>query len=250
MDEPFTLEALEAYGVRQALVEGALAGRPAEPRLLAAGGLPHGAAGRELLADEAAAVQGLLQRLGAWRELPPQTVELELQVGTSMLRGALTGVRGGALREFSVSGEATAPALLAFWIRHLAACAGGVAQQPSELLDLDDTWRLPVLPHELAARRLQELLQLREEGLRAPLPLFPRAALAWARKLHAGKDEETADAAAQNAFTGGPWSRGDLADPHVARIYPDAEAALGEQFRQLAGRVCAPLVEALAEGGS
>jgi exodeoxyribonuclease V gamma subunit len=123
----------------------------------------------------------------------------------------------------------------------------GAVSEPSELHDAKKAHRLVLLSPEDAHARLADLVALYDEGLRRPLPLFGKAALAWVSALHKDGDEEAAMQAARKIFLDGFDRDGECRDVHIARAFPDPEAALDEEFQALAARVYGWLVDVLAE---
>jgi len=137
---------------------------------------------------------------------------------------------------------------VAFWVRHLIACAAGLVSAPSECVNRKAKARLPVIAPDLAMAHLHELAAIRSEGLCEPLPLFPKAA--FVRTQLVEEDAAKARSAALAVFLPG-WgdSPGECDDDYVSRVFPDAEQALDSRFEALSERVFRPLVAALAEGG-
>jgi exodeoxyribonuclease V gamma subunit len=250
--EPIELDHLQLHALKRELAEAALAGDAVEAELedavLARGELPLGAAGRSLLRRERTKLDGLVQRLRDSAPEPRRSVEIALQIGERPLQGVLSGLRGARLLDYSVSENASASSLVVFWIRHLAACAVGAVAAPSELHDAKKAHRLPLLSAEDAHARLADLLALYDDGLRRPLPLFGNAALAFARALYKDGDEDGAMQKARVAFLDGFDREGECRDVHIARAFPDPQAALDAEFQALAARVYGWLVDALAEG--
>ena len=93
---------------------------------------------------------------------------------------------------------------------------------------------------------LADLLALYGEGLRRPLPLFPKSAWVFAWQLMHKHDEDSALKKARDTFEDGFGREGEGSDAYVARVFNDSEAALGEEFAALARRVFAPLLAAEA----
>lgn len=249
--EPLALDILQKHALKHELAEAALAGDAVEAEveeaLLARGELPLGAAGRSLLRTERAKIENLVRRLREATPESPRSIEIALLINEQPLHGVLGGLRGERLVDYSVADTASASNLVVFWIRHLAACAVGAVSEPSELHDAKKAHRLVLLSPEDARARLTDLVALYDEGLRRPLPLFARSALAWVSALHQDGDEEAAMQAARKIFLDGFDRDGECRDVHIARAFPDPGAALDEEFQALAARVYGWLVDALAE---
>jgi exodeoxyribonuclease V gamma subunit len=100
-----------------------------------------------------------------------------------------------------------------------------------------------------AGERLAELLAAYWQGLRRPLPLFPKSSLSFARKLAAGKGPEQAFKAAEQVWGGGfnPNPEGD--NPYYRLAFPDG-VVFGEEFANLSRQLLLPLAEVEVMGAS
>ena len=129
-------------------------------------------------------------------------------------------------------GTVHADKLLVHWVRSLAAAASGVVVQ-GVLVGRDATLQMRPLDADSAQTTLDDVLGVWREGMNGPLPLALRTGLA----LVAGYD-------AAAAYGGSYQSSGDLAEPCLARMYPDFEALTDDgRFEWLAQTVCGPLAE-------
>ncbi|MBK8992377.1 MAG: UvrD-helicase domain-containing protein [Gammaproteobacteria bacterium] len=155
----------------------------------------------------------------------------------------MANLRGGALRQLNAS-KASGAARLQFWITHLCCCAAQLVCAPSELQHEDERVELPLLAPEAATAHLADLLALHAEGLRRPLPLFPKSAWAFVQLLQK-HDTEHALQQARKSFEDGFQHEGEGSNAYIARAFADVEAALGEIRRTGAARV-----RAAACGGS
>ena len=251
--EPFALDALQAHALKRELVQAALSGADVgatDRLLLARGQLPLGRAGTLLLHGERARVRGLVERIAEWSRVTPRSIEIQIDFGSRALRGAIGGLRGSLLREFTPSSEARGNALVDFWIRHLCACAAGTLDGASTLDDARQTHALALLDRDTARAHLADLIALHDAGLCRPLPLFPKSAFAWAKSMLGKGDEDAALHAARYAFNGSDKFPGEGDDRYIARVYPDPEIALDAEFAELARRIYLPLAQALAETAS
>jgi exodeoxyribonuclease V gamma subunit len=139
--------------------------------------------------------------------------------------------------------------LTSLWINHLAGCAQAL-DLTSFLVAPDGIIKLPSLGREVARRLLDTLLEYWWSGLRQPLPVTAKTALAYLRVLHSGKDIDPHKAivAARQAYQGdGRNSVGELGyNLYLQRIYPDFEdlwQADDNRFTSLADALYAPLVQ-------
>jgi len=237
--EPFLLEQWVDARIRQRLLEAREHGQQAMevlPLVRAAGLLPHGTLGELLYWREAGMLQPLLKALdsapGKLAEPPPVILELQ----GFRLHGWLDGVTVEGRLAHGVH-PLNPRQRLALWIQHLVLnCLGlsGVAPV-SRWLGLGEPLRLrPVLD---ADQRLAELLELYWQGLRAPLPAFPRSGWAW---LEAGG--ESGLEKAWQCWHGGYNHDGEGMDPYYRLLY-HGQDPIDADFVALAARIWLPLRE-------
>ncbi len=236
--EPFTLDDLQDWGLRDRLLGARLAGEPVPDlrlRLVGEGGLPHGVHGEILLERAGARIEGVLEevrRLTA--EDPPQApLALDLALGGWRLVGTLGNRYGGGLLAWR-AGRLRSDDRLSLWLRHLAHCAAdpGGGKVPSRFVAEDATLSLAPVPSQEALTLLEgTYLDLYRQGMQAPLPFFPRSAWKWMTAGNKRRPEldgnETADAAVRLMYRDRPL--------------PD-EACL-----ELAGTIYRPLLQYLEE---
>jgi exodeoxyribonuclease V gamma subunit len=113
----------------------------------------------------------------------------------------------------------------------------------------------PAMPDATDAKRLLDgLLDIREQGLVAPLPMPPRSAWTFARLLANGKQQDQAFDKAADTWGGVHVFAGESADPWMATALrgaaPLADEAdpLGQRFMALSQHVYGPLWAALVQG--
>jgi exodeoxyribonuclease V gamma subunit len=263
--EPLELDGLDAWKIGDPLIGQQLAGLgidDSERIFRGKGQLPFGVWGRRLLETIGGASNQIAEEARARRrgdELAP--LELDVKLGSGVrLVGTLYGRFPGGRVEQCYS-TAKAKRLLALWIRHLAACAGG-APAPSALIERGKAPEVSVLPAvsaEFACQRLEELVELYLLGQVRALPFVPEASRAHAKTLLSGKSGLEALARADAAYEEDPGEIGfdahaDLAFDH--RVPPfdagfDAGARVVEEteFHRLALVVFQPLLEHAEDGG-
>ncbi len=178
--EPFRLEPLSRYQVRQQLMELALSHHdPADlmPLLRASGALPHGLVGERAFEELRVDVESVARRLEPLlptERLPPATIDERLE-GWRVL-GALAGLTEGGILDWGF-GPPNGRDQIDLWIRHLTLnlIAPAGVERRSRRVSQDGV--LQLAPVTDARDRLADLLALYEEGLRRPLPLFPDESL-------------------------------------------------------------------------
>ena len=233
---------LEAYGPLQDLLSTAL-DEPAanlEGLLLAWQLLPPGQAGTDAsrklcsqiraLADQARAV------IGNEKAAP---LDLKLQLGRITLTGRLDlhGDRIVTCRPAKIKSAD----MIRLWVRHLAASATGHAAQCMHI-GTDDCFPAPEAPD--ARNLLEGLLRLYAQGMRAPIPLFPRTSLAFAEARFKGrkpKERPEALMTAMRQWEGGYMVSPERDDPHLAFLFRDSGPDW-ERFADVAEEIYGPIL--------
>jgi exodeoxyribonuclease V gamma subunit len=233
---------LEAYGPLQDLLRTAL-DEPAanlEGLLLAWQLLPPGQGGTDAsrklcsqiraLADQARTVIG---------DEKAARLDLKLPLGRITLTGRidLHGDRIVTCRP----AKTKSPDMLRLWVRHLAASAAGHAAQ-SMHIGTDDCFPAPEAPD--ARNLLEGVLRLYTQGMRAPIPLFPRTSLAFAEARFTGRKPKERPEALQQAmrqWEGGYMVNPERDDPHLAFLFRDAEPDW-ERFADVAEEIYGPIL--------
>ncbi|MEO5733644.1 MAG: exodeoxyribonuclease V subunit gamma [Rubrivivax sp.] len=257
VDEPFGLAGLERHGVRSALVEAA--GPESLPQRIASvrrqGLLPLGEPGvrmeaelQQAVAPMWAARAALHLRFPTALEPPLRTFEddgLRLQGASQQLRVA---AGGGApvwvatvASQFYKTAAGAKPRLqvwrlLDAWVRLLLDASNG---DPAlgYLIGVDCTLCLQAPDDETASEQLRGLLALWRTGMQSPLPVAPQTAFEWL--------DDRSPAAVCTVYEGGRQSRGEGAEPCLARLFPTLDALqnpdLDPDFETLARRLYGPL---------
>lgn len=235
--------ALDAHRLESALVDLALEREDAdlESRIAAWNVLPPGEAGRDVQRRLCATARNMAD---AVRELrhghPPQTVDIEITLHQCRMHGRLRhfGPRQISHRTARLKGAD----ILRLWVRHLAARASGL-DLDSVHQGTDTRMQVPPLAQDAAARHLLDLARLYARGLQEPVPLFPRASLAYARKRFAPKGAaDAALRAAQQQWWGGQHLSPERDDRFWSVLYRDHEPDWGA-FVTVTEAVYAPILE-------
>ncbi len=185
--EPFSLDHLDAYGVKEEMLELLLQGEePGKmlPLLRSRGVLPPGKHGEELCRKLVKEVRSfallIAAETGDARQLPPR--DLELRVGLFRITGRLQGIWPGqkiAWRCAKLKGKDQ----LRCWIEHLALSVSRPEGYPCDSLLMMQNGVASFGPVEDAEAILATLLELYWQGVSMPLRFLPESGLAYADKL-------------------------------------------------------------------
>ncbi|GAB6044305.1 exodeoxyribonuclease V subunit gamma [Endothiovibrio diazotrophicus] len=244
-EETFALDALQGFGLKQGLLEGLIDGADPDAlraAALARGDLPPAPFGRLELDDWSGRLGEWAEALRAQRAEPLAPLELLFEGAGLRLTGWLRGVTGQGLLRYRPA-KLKAEDRLALWIEHLALhlSAPSAVARVSRFEAEDHAFVLG--PVADPAALLEELLHLYAEGLREPLPLFPRTALRYVEQLQK-KGEEAALKAAVEQWNGNEWSGGgEGANPYYDLAFRGRDP-LDARFVEVALRVIGPLLAA------
>ncbi|HEY5345927.1 MAG TPA: exodeoxyribonuclease V subunit gamma [Verrucomicrobiae bacterium] len=242
-EEPFAVDALDAFNFKQEIVEAFLDKRPPEKLLAAwqAGGqLPPGATGilltNDLFAKAQPLIESLRQRIGAAEKIRQP---VKLQIGDFQLEGEIPLFHRVGIVHCRAA-KIKPAAQLRLWIEHLALQLADLPETKSSwLIAEDETWRFNEVPD--AEKILKQLLEIYLLGLTKPLPFFPVSSFAFA----AAKGKKTPADSAQEKWDGddfGDFNAGDSQDTYFNLCFRNAANPLDEEFEQLAQQIVNPLL--------
>jgi exodeoxyribonuclease V gamma subunit len=178
--EPFALDGLTGYAIKQRLLERKLRGETADTLAIerAGGALPHGRIGEILFERERGAVEAFFSTIEA--RVPSRFESLELSIELSNAR--VSGVLGNVSREGVIAyrpAKVRANDRIAAWVRHLALNAMAPQAVARTSCCIGEDVILTLRPVADAVARLEELVELYFAGLIRPLHFFPRTACVY-----------------------------------------------------------------------
>jgi exodeoxyribonuclease V gamma subunit len=182
--EPFGADGLDAYLMRQEMLETLLDGGKAQsllPLFRSRGLLPPATHGELLFGELLSEVEEFARRL---QELKGRVVRDVLEADLDIDGFRITGRLGNLLPQGQLlyrCAKMREKDRIRSWIFHLVldVCVASHPQE-TQLVMLDRSIRYR--PVEDAAGHLETMLTYYRKGLSEPLPFFPRASLAWAGK--------------------------------------------------------------------
>jgi exodeoxyribonuclease V gamma subunit len=230
--------------LQRAVFDGLLAGQDAaalQAALRARGLLPSGASGRRALADITAEVTPYAQAFAQWRDGgEARSLPLDVDIDGLRLHGRLDDVttQGIARVRFGAPNGASS---IRNGLEWLLASAAGVDMPFVEFHDDQDhgidAYPRASLSREAAIDALRQLLALRAEGLRRPLPFAPYSA--WELFAADNAGQGVREAAKRWRGSERSWAEGDGDALRLALRGRDpfADADTLREFARLAGSV-------------
>jgi len=208
--EPFSLNNLQAYIVREHIVSCLLEGGDPEAvftMLSGSGMLPHGARGRgEFMSQlaEAEAFRASCETYLHGGPLAPQDITLTIEGPVRTLTCSMSRLYPSGQLFFRAA-HVRAKERLRAWLYHLTlqCCRAGVQPGLTRLVGKDRTETFTCLDPAEALKELSLLAALYDQGMSAPLCFFPETSYAYAEALNQkGENQGDALKAAHSAWQG------------------------------------------------
>lgn len=246
--EPFALDSLESWNLRQQLLEANLtqfSDEGLKPVIAAMGILPQGELGEAWFEQESASVTEFIETLAPnLPEAPPISVAVDVQLDGFRLGGQLEGISQQGLLRYRLA-KRKGKDIVAAWIDHLLlniVRPEGV-QLETKLLLQDTLYQF--LPVTSPTQILSQLLALYWQGLHQPLPFFDKTSLEYFQ-LSEGKNPEQALAKAEKIWLGSGQLTAEQDDPYHQLVYK--QSPLDDDFIEIAKQVYLPIVTHLQGG--
>jgi exodeoxyribonuclease V gamma subunit len=241
-NEPFQLNALQKYPIKQELLTEELeANQPLPAEVFEARGLlPPGAIGELQLRSMRTEIRKLAaiveSHIGGGRK--DEAISVDLRLETFGLSGKVNSIYGGVSVHFRTA-KLNPKDYFRAWIEHLALCALGNRKEPRTVLIGRDA-AVTFKPVAQARSELQILCQHYWEGLTQPLRFFPASAMALVEAELTGAKDPFAKARGKWI---GPWRQtGERDNPFIARCF-DVPDPLNDRFAELARVVVKPMLQ-------
>lgn len=241
--EPFALNGLDGWAIRQQMLEGRLSAREIDeikPVIQATGVLPQGAFADLLFDQQLAKVDSFTEKLQPLRTSAPlPALSFEFDCGAFTVTGQLEGLSASGLLHYRLAKMKTKD-LLGLWCSHLVLnCLKPEGVTLQSQLQCEDSYLL-FKPVDDASALLADLLAIYWQGLHQTIPLLPLTSLSYAAAELQGASD--ADAKAFKVWTSG-YQLGEDADPYHQLLF--SESPLNDEFRALALRLYQPIWHAM-----
>ncbi len=246
--EPFTLDGLESWQLRQQLLEANLtqfSDEGLKPVIAAMGVLPQGELGEAWYEQESQTVNAFIETLAPnLPDSPSMSSPVDLNIDGFRLGGQLEGISQQGLLRYRLA-KPKGKDIIAAWIDHLLLNIlrpEGVQLETTLVLQDKLYQFLPVTsPTQIFSR----LLTLYWQGLHQPLPFFDKTSLEYF-KLSEGKNPEQALAKAENSWRGQGQLTAEQDDAYHQLVVK--QSPLNDDFIEIAKQVYLPIVQHLQGG--
>ncbi|EAR60948.1 exodeoxyribonuclease V subunit gamma [Neptuniibacter caesariensis] len=246
-EEPFSLDNLSSYLLKQRYLQSALQDRDLErldKAILAEGRLPLARAGELNLNKLRHDSLELAEKLKPLSEGTPQRIEINLSIGEVKLQGWLDSCYPDHLLRYRPA-QVNARDRLSTWVEHLALCASNQACRNTVYRGLSGKVFYKAVPAEKATELLADLIRFYQQGQTAPQAFDAGSAHKYFEQQ--AKDPDKVMSALENQFYGSAYSNGLQDNPYLRRAFSDFEPFV-TQFIPLAERIYEPLLSCVEEG--
>lgn len=253
-DEPFSLDNLQQYFLKNQQFEYALEGKSLNllfTEIKAAGELPLGEFAPLIFEKDLQSMLDLASLVQAYYVGEIETVNVDIKFAEKRLLGELNDHCENGLVRIKTGGI-KGKDILSLWVDHLCYCIAHGTQLNSTLFGQANGIYFEEIPSDFAYQRLSELIELYEQGLQKPLPFFIQSAFAWAAEVNSAQndcyvladlDYQARAAGQQAALQIFNNSRGfaEGSDPYIARVYDNLED-IWPQFEEIAFKIFKPIL--------
>jgi len=246
--EPFELDNLQQYSLKQELLDMCLAGQDLDAyfeTVRASGTLPHGSAGEseyQVRKHEAVLFAKNVMQHTKGGLLKPVEILLDFED----MNISISAVPGNLYPEgqlfFRCANIKTKDRLRA-WLYHLALNAGDnyAGTKKTILLGKDEGAVFSEMENDQAMSILKSLIDLFVRGLTAPLCFFPETSYAYAEAFQKNREEARALKAARVKWYPGYYNTGDCEDIYIKTCF-GSEMPDSDEFRSIAAEVFEPML--------
>ncbi len=240
--EPFKMDALDRYALRQDALDNLLADQPLdvlEKRARAQGLLPHGMLGKIDFDDAMSELDGIVARLSPRLTQRVPALEIDLKIDGMNVNGWLNHLRQEGQVVYRTS-TLKAKDQISLWVKHLCLNAQLGGGQSSVHVAEDQTIKFAPIDKGEATALLGVLLGVWQAGQSHPLKFYPATSLAYIAGTESGHKEDKIARDMNKAWSSG---FGEAINPYIRTAQRGGEA-LAEPFPLWSDTVLLPMVTA------
>ena len=243
--EPFVVNALDEYQLKQELLSAWLEGKDLDTyreSILARGMLPPGKMGDQRFHQLVTKVECFGKTLRPHiKDNPLDSLAVELQLGPFSLRGGLDGLWPQYLVRYRCA-KLTSKDRLVMWIDHLVMNCVGTIESPRQSLLAGSDKVVTYRPVQDCHSRLEKLLAYYWTGMCQPLPLLLKSSYDYAETISHGSGRDEAIKKAQTSWAPSRQHYGEATNPYHDLAYRSINP-LDERFESIALEIFGPLLD-------
>ena len=253
-DEPFSLDNLQKYYLKNKQFEYALQGKSLDALFTerrAAGELPFGEFAALIFNKDLDKMEDLAALTASFFIGEMDTIQVDIQFAEKRLIGELNDHCEDGLVRIKTGGI-KGKDILILWFEHLCYCIARAQNLNSSLFGQENGIYFEEVPADYAYQQINELIALYEEGLQRPLPFFIQSAFVWCEQVHLLQPDcfvlddlqfstiaQAQKAALESFCSERGYSEG--SDPYINRCYENLEDYWA-QFQPLALKIFMPIL--------
>ncbi len=241
--EPFALNSLERYQLKQTMLKSALDENDLSHNyslVYASGILPYGEFGKITYKEQQSAVEEFKHKLSPYIEaVKLDDLEVDLKIGEFTLQGWLNNITPKGRIRYRLAKYKADSDHIPLSIEHLVfnALAPNHSEHTSTHVAEDKTITLE--PIDSAKAKLEKLVNYYWQGLSMPLKFLPNSAYEYTKALNRNKPSEEALKKAKATWEGNSRMAGESANAYHQILYPTSDSALGGNFIEVSKAVYA-----------
>lgn len=243
--EPFVVNALDEYQLKQELLAAWLEGKDLDTyreSILARGMLPPGKMGDQWFYQLVAKVECFGKTLRPHiKDNPLDSLAVDLELGPFFLRGGLDGLWPQYLVRYRCA-KLTSKDRMEMWIDHLVMNCVRTIESPRQSILAGSDKVVTYRPVQDCYRRLENLLAYYWTGICQPLPLLLETSYAYAKRISHGAGREEAIKHARISWASSRQRYGEARNPYHDLAYRSINP-LDERFESIALEIFTPLLD-------
>ncbi|MCL2154217.1 MAG: exodeoxyribonuclease V subunit gamma [Leptospirales bacterium] len=243
-EEPFTLDSLDLYRLNSEIMKALLREDKQEDHLKfvqASGILPHGKLGVVAYEQSLLQVKIFYDKFKSLLCNKSPKRDISISIDDMSISGAVDNIYDGKCIFFRYASENSLDILIS-WITHLLLLSSGSFSGETILLSKTGIKKWGEINN--SKQILSTLLNIYRDGMRKPIPLFPRSSLKYAETFYDGKPGEPGDRALKSAETSfnSTYFTGDSDDPYI-RLFFGESYILSKPFTDITMKVYSSIFE-------
>ncbi len=237
--EPFELDPLQRYQLKQTMLSSALDESDHGYSLYNASGiLPYGGFGEIIYKEQQEAVENFKDKLSPHIKASKfEDLEVDLKIADFTLQGWLSNITSEGRIRYRLAKYKADSDHIPLSIEHLIFNALSPAHCEHSSTHIAENKTVTLPPINLAKAKLEKLLNYYWQGLSMPLKFFPNSGYEYIEALNKNKSLEEALKKAQGVWEGNSRVAGESNNAYHQILYPTSSTTLDDHFTEISEAV-------------